>query len=174
LLKGCTLFFLGSGFATSSGSFDSSDTFVSDSPTFAVPTLAVDVGGAASSVSSEAILAPVKSDMETMNANLRNVVGNRHPMLMAAADQIFGAGGKKLRPAIVFLVARATAELMGLRWAPCKVASVHTGKVLLISSCKLIRCAFPCYLVMLGARVRCMCVWQVGKPLKSLCIFWML
>jgi geranylgeranyl pyrophosphate synthase len=51
-----------------------------------------------------------------MNENLRNVVGNRHPMLMAAADQIFGAGGKKLRPMLVFLVARATAQLAGLRW----------------------------------------------------------
>lgn len=59
-------------------------------------------------------LSPVKVDMETMNTNLKNVVGNRHPMLMAAAEQIFGAGGKKLRPAIVFLVARATAHLMGL------------------------------------------------------------
>jgi all-trans-nonaprenyl-diphosphate synthase len=61
------------------------------------------------------IVEPVKSDVALMNANLKNVVGNRHPMLMAAAEQIFGAGGKKLRPVIVFLVARATAQLMGLR-----------------------------------------------------------
>ena len=66
-------------------------------------------------VSSAKILEPVKGDMEQMVENLRNVVGNRHPLLMAAADQIFGAGGKKLRPAIVFLVSRATAELAGLR-----------------------------------------------------------
>jgi hypothetical protein len=66
-------------------------------------------------VDSAAILAPVAADMEAMNANLRAVVGDRHPMLVAAAEQIFGAGGKRLRPALVFLVARATAELMGLR-----------------------------------------------------------
>ncbi|EFJ51461.1 hypothetical protein VOLCADRAFT_57046 [Volvox carteri f. nagariensis] len=60
------------------------------------------------------ILAPVKSDMEQMNQNLKNVVGNRHPMLMAAAEQIFGAGGKKLRPVIVFLVAHSTAQREGL------------------------------------------------------------
>lgn len=59
------------------------------------------------------VLQPVNQDMVTMNANLRDVVGNRHPMLMAAAEQIFGAGGKKLRPVIVFLVARATAHTMG-------------------------------------------------------------
>ncbi|GLI66167.1 hypothetical protein VaNZ11_009930 [Volvox africanus] len=60
------------------------------------------------------ILAPVKADMEQMNHNLKNVVGNRHPMLMAAAEQIFGAGGKKLRPVIVFLVAHSTAQREGL------------------------------------------------------------
>lgn len=66
-------------------------------------------------MSSAEILGPVREDMNQMAENLRNIVGNRHPLLLAAADQIFGAGGKKLRPAIVFLVARATAELMGHR-----------------------------------------------------------
>jgi len=35
-------------------------------------------------------------------------------LYLAAADQIFGAGGKRLRPALVFLVARATAALMNM------------------------------------------------------------
>ena len=65
-------------------------------------------------ISSSSILEPVRADMEQMAVNLQNVVGNRHQLLMDAADQIFGAGGKKLRPAIVFMVARATAELAGL------------------------------------------------------------
>lgn len=34
---------------------------------------------------------------------------------MSAAEQIFGAGGKRMRPALVFLVSRATAELIGLK-----------------------------------------------------------
>jgi all-trans-nonaprenyl-diphosphate synthase len=63
----------------------------------------------------ERIVGPVADDMRKMNENLRNVVGSRHPMLMAAADQIFGAGGKKLRPMLVFLVARATMQVAGLR-----------------------------------------------------------
>ncbi|KAG1654567.1 hypothetical protein FOA52_009008 [Chlamydomonas sp. UWO 241] len=50
--------------------------------------------------------------METMRLNLKNVVGQRHPMLMAAAEQIFGAGGKRLRPAIVFMVSYATQQLV--------------------------------------------------------------
>jgi hypothetical protein len=63
----------------------------------------------------EEIVDPVVADMEAMNQNLRHIVGDRHPMLLAAADQIFGAGGKKLRPMIVLLMARATAEMAGLR-----------------------------------------------------------
>jgi len=63
----------------------------------------------------EEIVEPVAADMDTMNQNLRSIVGDRHPMLLAAADQIFGAGGKKLRPMIVLLMARATAEMAGLR-----------------------------------------------------------
>lgn len=61
------------------------------------------------------IAAPVAEDMVQMNSNLRHIVGDRSPMLMAAADQIFGAGGKKLRPMIVFLVARATAHMAGMQ-----------------------------------------------------------
>lgn len=60
------------------------------------------------------ITAPVATDMKKMNENLLSVVGDRHPMLMAAAQQIFGAGGKKLRPMLVFLVAHATAKAGGL------------------------------------------------------------
>ncbi|MEW5317843.1 MAG: hypothetical protein WDW38_009107 [Sanguina aurantia] len=60
------------------------------------------------------ILTPVAADLVVMNANLKSVVGNRHPMLMAAAEVIFNAGGKKLRPALVFLVSRATADHMAL------------------------------------------------------------
>lgn len=76
-------------------------------------------------MSSSQILGPVREDMEQMAENLRNIVGNRHPLLLAAAEQIFGAGGKKLRPAIVFLVARATADLMGLRSVLLFIMLIH-------------------------------------------------
>lgn len=62
----------------------------------------------------EDIMAPVEHDMTEMNKNLLNVVGERHPMLKAAAQQIFGAGGKKLRPMLIFLVSHATAQKAGL------------------------------------------------------------
>lgn len=62
----------------------------------------------AGSVSISDIQRPVADDMRLMVTNLKSVVGDRHPMLMAAAEQIFGAGGKRLRPMLVFLVAHAT------------------------------------------------------------------
>ncbi|KAK3238880.1 Solanesyl diphosphate synthase 3, chloroplastic/mitochondrial [Cymbomonas tetramitiformis] len=60
------------------------------------------------------ITGPCQADMDQMNKNLRTIVGERHPLLLAAADQIFGAGGKKLRPMLVFLIAHATAQKAGL------------------------------------------------------------
>ncbi|CAK0783050.1 hypothetical protein CVIRNUC_006245 [Coccomyxa viridis] len=70
--------------------------------------------GQSITVSSSEILAPVRADMEQLTVNLKAVVGERSNLLKAAADQIFGAGGKKLRPAIVFMVSRATAKYAGL------------------------------------------------------------
>lgn len=57
---------------------------------------------------------PVDADMEICRNNLVDVVGRRHPLLRAAADQIFSAGGKRIRPLIVLLVARATFPVTGL------------------------------------------------------------
>ena len=60
------------------------------------------------------IMTPVDKDMAECRKNLVDVVGKRHPLLRAAADQIFSAGGKRLRPLIVLLVARATYRMHGL------------------------------------------------------------
>ena len=65
-------------------------------------------------VSIQDIKAPVEMDMNVCRQNLVDVVGKRHPLLRAAADQIFSAGGKRLRPLIVLLVARATYSMHGM------------------------------------------------------------
>ncbi|KAM1169217.1 hypothetical protein ACFX13_031761 [Malus domestica] len=57
----------------------------------------------------------VANDLLTLNQNLQSIVGAENPVLMSAAEQIFGAGGKRMRPALAFLVSRATAELVGLK-----------------------------------------------------------
>lgn len=55
-----------------------------------------------------ALFSPVEDDLRVLNQNLRQLIGARHPILSAAADRLFQAGGKQLRPAIVLLVSRAT------------------------------------------------------------------
>jgi all-trans-nonaprenyl-diphosphate synthase len=54
------------------------------------------------------LLAPVEEDLKTLNYNLRQLIGARHPILSAAAEHLFQVGGKQLRPAVVLLIARAT------------------------------------------------------------------
>jgi all-trans-nonaprenyl-diphosphate synthase len=54
------------------------------------------------------LFAPVEADLQVLTHNLKNLVGARHPILYAAAEHLFGAGGKRIRPAIVLLIARAT------------------------------------------------------------------
>lgn len=60
-----------------------------------------------------------RHDSHKTKLNLYNIVqliGAENPVLLSAAEQIFGAGGKRLRPALVFLVSRATAQLAGLKY----------------------------------------------------------
>ncbi|KAI5332863.1 hypothetical protein L3X38_022992 [Prunus dulcis] len=57
----------------------------------------------------------VADDLLTLNQNLQSIVGAENPVLMSAAEQIFSAGGKRMRPALVFLVSRATSEIVGLK-----------------------------------------------------------
>ncbi|KAI4323107.1 hypothetical protein L6164_022739 [Bauhinia variegata] len=79
----------------------------------------------------------VADDLQTLNKNLKSIVGAENPVLMSAAEQIFGAGGKRMRPAMVFLVARATAELVGLKELTIKhrrlaeiIEMIHTASLI--------------------------------------------
>ncbi|HEY9659279.1 MAG TPA: solanesyl diphosphate synthase [Allocoleopsis sp.] len=58
--------------------------------------------------SATSLFFPVEADLRLLTDNLKQLVGARHPILYAAAEHLFGAGGKRLRPAIVLLLARAT------------------------------------------------------------------
>lgn len=66
-------------------------------------------------VSVASLMEPVAEDLQILNRNLHTVVGSENPLLMAAAEQIFSAGGKRMRPALVLLVSRVTAQLAGLK-----------------------------------------------------------
>ncbi len=54
------------------------------------------------------LFAPVEADLRTLTDDLKRLVGARHPILYAAAEHLFGAEGKRIRPAIVLLASRAT------------------------------------------------------------------
>ena len=54
------------------------------------------------------LFATVEADLRLLTENLKNLVGARHPILYAAAEHLFGAQGKRVRPAIVLLMSRAT------------------------------------------------------------------
>jgi all-trans-nonaprenyl-diphosphate synthase len=58
--------------------------------------------------SATSLFSPVEADLRLLTDNLKQLVGARHPILYAAAEHLFGAGGKRVRPAIVLLIARAT------------------------------------------------------------------
>lgn len=94
-----------------SGKYWSSPTVVEPESVGSPPDQTDSHGG----VSVASLMEPVAEDLQILNRNLHTVVGSENPLLMAAAEQIFSAGGKRMRPALVLLVSRATAQLAGLR-----------------------------------------------------------
>lgn len=58
--------------------------------------------------SATSLFSPVEVDLRLLAENLKRLVGARHPILYAAAEYLFGAEGKRVRPAIVLLISRAT------------------------------------------------------------------
>ncbi|HKP51490.1 MAG TPA: polyprenyl synthetase family protein [Chloroflexia bacterium] len=57
-------------------------------------------------LSAKAIIAPVSDDIARIDDILRSVTTLEHPILRQAVEAIIAAGGKRLRPAILFLVAK--------------------------------------------------------------------
>jgi len=79
------------------------------------------------------LFAPVDADLCQMTENLKRLVGARHPILYAAAEHLFGAGGKRLRPAIVLLVSKATAPNQVIQASHRRLAEItemiHTASL---------------------------------------------
>lgn len=94
-------------------------------------------GYSESPISPARLFEVVADDLLTLNKNLQSIVGAENPVLMSAAEQIFSAGGKRMRPALVFLVSRATAELLGLKELTVKhrrlaeiIEMIHTASLI--------------------------------------------
>jgi all-trans-nonaprenyl-diphosphate synthase len=84
-------------------------------------------------ISAISLFSPVEKDLELLVNNLTQLVGAGHPILSAAAEHLFGAGGKRIRPAIVFLVSRGTAPEGTITARHCRLAEItemiHTASL---------------------------------------------
>ncbi|NJN75117.1 MAG: solanesyl diphosphate synthase [Synechococcaceae cyanobacterium RL_1_2] len=84
-------------------------------------------------ISAISLFSPVEKDLELLVNNLTQLVGAGHPILSAAAEHLFGAGGKRIRPVIVFLVSRGTAPEGTITPRHCRLAEItemiHTASL---------------------------------------------
>lgn len=56
------------------------------------------------------IFSYIDKELSAVDQNLKAMIGAKHPVLYAAAEHLFYAGGKRIRPAIVILVGYATSS----------------------------------------------------------------
>ena len=50
----------------------------------------------------------IDQDLQILESNLKKLISAKNPILYAAAEHLFVAGGKRMRPAIVLLIGKAT------------------------------------------------------------------
>jgi heptaprenyl diphosphate synthase len=75
-----------------------------------------------------AIFGPVASDLETIEGGLRRLIANDPDVVSAPMADLFAAGGKRIRPALVLLTARCgTYDLEKLTPAAIAVELVHAA-----------------------------------------------
>nr|QCI08684.1 Prenyl transferase [Sphondylothamnion multifidum] len=54
------------------------------------------------------LFSSVEKDLSQLNTNLQEMIKAKHPVLYAAAKHLFDAGGKRLRPTIILMIAKYT------------------------------------------------------------------
>lgn len=52
----------------------------------------------------------IQEDLNQLNNNLYKMIGSENPILYSAAEQLFSAGGKRIRPIIILNIAKFTSE----------------------------------------------------------------
>lgn len=76
----------------------------------------------------------IQKDLKLLDVNLKNMTGPRHPILYAAAEHLFSSGGKRIRPSIILLVAKATNNAQVLKDEHRRLAEIteiiHTASLL--------------------------------------------
>ena len=79
------------------------------------------------------LLQPVENDLDDLILELKNLIGAGHPILQAAAEHLFSAGGKRIRPGIVLLISRAISQEFTLKTKHKRLAEItemiHTASL---------------------------------------------
>nr|YP_009295662.1 prenyl transferase [Mastocarpus papillatus]AOL58146.1 prenyl transferase [Mastocarpus papillatus] len=79
------------------------------------------------------IFSPIKYELFILDTNLKKMVGAKNPILYAAAEHLFYAGGKRIRPAVVLLIAEATAKKINIKPEHLRLAEIteiiHTASL---------------------------------------------
>lgn len=82
----------------------------------------------ASSPQTHAIFGPVAADLETIEAGLRRLIENDPDVVSAPMADLFAAGGKRIRPALVLLAAKCGSYDLGkLTPAAIAVELIHAA-----------------------------------------------
>nr|YP_009397039.1 prenyl transferase [Spyridia filamentosa]ARW66225.1 prenyl transferase [Spyridia filamentosa] len=80
------------------------------------------------------IFYPVQEDLIKLNNNLNKMIAAKHPILYAASEHLFQAGGKRIRPTIVFLVSQSTMKNQAILPEHRRLAEIteiiHTASLL--------------------------------------------
>nr|ARX95875.1 prenyl transferase [Thorea hispida] len=80
------------------------------------------------------IFSILNNELENLNINLTNMIGARHPILYAASQYLFNAGGKRIRPIIIMLISQATSNNSDITSSHKRLAEIteiiHTASLL--------------------------------------------
>lgn len=76
----------------------------------------------------------IQQELKSLDSNLGTMTGPRHPVLYAAAEHLFQAGGKRIRPSIILLIGKATDKRGVLKNEHMRLAEIaeiiHTASLL--------------------------------------------
>lgn len=76
----------------------------------------------------------IQQELKSLDSNLGSMTGPRHPILHAAAEHLFQAGGKRIRPSIILLIGKATSRNGILKNEHMRLAEIteiiHTASLL--------------------------------------------
>nr|QCI05840.1 Prenyl transferase [Dasysiphonia japonica] len=59
-------------------------------------------------IASKNLFLSIKPEISQLNSNLKKMIGAKNPILYAAAKHLFSKGGKRIRPSIIFFIAKIT------------------------------------------------------------------